>query len=272
MTTRAFTLADQEWLQRETGLILEYYSQLFARETARFSSSRSLLQKYREAVAATEVSGWDSYPTIVAIHNELALAELLLRWTTPRLGAISYEPPLPNQASTIDFSAKGEDDTQFYIDAKTILPKMDDRWDQYEDIQRRGLLSEQTDIELRQGWLGGELWHQAFSARERFLEHTIALEKKVRVAGGLSGTTRVLVLFSTGFHWHLDELEDFVVFYHSGEHAQFDPFGRMEAFYISQKGIHLDRTIDQFAFLRRPLDALSVISGVWPVRPPRLPF
>lgn len=247
-----------------------HFSAVFGADAARLPSGGRLLAKYQQAADDVQIHGWSQFDKLIDFHNELALAELLLRCQAPKVRKLEYEAALPATSKTIDFSLIAPDGSTIYIDAKTVRPRMVDRWPKYEEALSRGLLTPGTDIEFHHAWLGGELWHLKIASRERFLEHTLDLEAKVRDAGGLTGARVILALFSSGFHWHLDELEDFVAFYKSGRHAAFDPLGRMEDHYLAHQGLRLDRTISHFAFFKRAPESMSIDSGTWQVQPPHL--
>lgn len=272
MTTRPFTTEDRAWVSARIAEVRQHFSALFGANNARFPSGPRLLAKYQQAADDILVHGWSQFDKLIDFHNELALGELLLNCQEPRIRSVEYEAPLPATPKTIDFALVAENGSRIYVDVKTVRPKMVGRWPKYEEAISQGLLTPGTDVELRQGWLGGELWHLMVSSRSRFLEHALDLEGKIREAGGLAGTKVILALFSSGFHWHLDELEDFVVYYQSGSHASFDPFGKMEAHHMAKEGLQLDRTISQFAFFKRAPESMSIDSGTWHVQPPRLPI
>ena len=107
-------------------------------------------------------------------------------------------------------------------------------------------------VVIAEEWLGGEIWHAWFAARARMLEYTRELERKTAEAN-LSGENKlfVLALCSDGFRWQQDGLEDFVSFYYSGVHRGDDAFSKAELRYISDKKITLNRTISQFAYMKR---------------------
>src|SRR4029077_12119372 len=133
-------------------------------------------------------------------------------------------------AQTIDFRATGDDGLIAYVDVKTIKPAPRDRWDQYEKAQEKSLFPARAHILVKKEWLGGEIWHSTFAARDRMLEYALETEKKIAEAKLTAERTLfVLALCGNGFHWHEDQLEDFVSFYHSGKHRPDDPFAKMEA-------------------------------------------
>src|ERR1035437_6477211 len=96
-------------------------------------------------------------------------------------------------------------------------------------------------------WLGGEIWRSMFTARGRMLEYTLELEAKIAQAKLGGDNTRLVMGFcGAGFHWRLDELEDFVSFYFSGRHRADDPFSQAELEYMAEKKLGFARTINSF--------------------------
>ena len=143
-------------------------------------------------------------------------------------------------------------------------------WPQFARVVRQDLLPENVNIHLEEEWLGGQLWHNKIVSRARFLEHTTALEATIEECS-LEGSV-ILALFTNGFSWHLDELEDFVSFYRLGSHHQGDPFGKMEKHFMTEEGIELSRTLHAFAFFRRPEENVLPDRVIWDVKVPDLPW
>ena len=156
---------------------------------------------------------------------------------------------------------------------KTIKPQAASRWDQFEKATKEGWIADNVHVVIAEEWLGGEIWHGWFAARSRMLEYTLELEQKI-AEGNLTAedTLFVLALCSDGFHWQQDGLEDFVSFYYSGVHRGDDAFFNAEMKYISDKKITLNRTISQFAYMKRPQSQIRTARLNWNVRPPRDPF
>jgi hypothetical protein len=148
-----------------------------------------------------------------------------------------------------------------------------DRWAQYAAAQEKGWLPDRATLTLSEEWLGGELWHNMFSARSRMLEYTLDLETKVEAAGlGARTDCIILMLCSNGFHWHEDELEDFVAFYMSGKHRPDDHLSQMELSYLQKHPLPPKRVVRRFGYLERSSDSILPGRLNWHVAPPRLPF
>jgi len=105
------------------------------------------------------------------------------------------------------------------------------------------------------------------------LEYSLELEQKIAGAGLATGDTIcVLALCGDGFHWHRDQLEDFVAFYSTGAYRADDPLSQVERKCISDKRISLRRTISRVAYFQRKQGQIRPNRVNWHVRPPREPF
>jgi hypothetical protein len=199
-------------------------------------------------------------------HNELCVLQGLLEQQDHPFSLVEYEAALPNSDHRIDFRATNDVATWF-IEVKTIHPELKDRWDQYEHVVHSGHITDNVAIHFERQWMGGELWHNKFSARAKMLEHAYELEGRIR-AGGLeeSGHGFVLALFSDGFTWHEDELEDFVAFYRTGRHRTDDGLAKMETHELRTRGRSLARLISAFAYFCRPLFELAPVEKNWNVK------
>ena len=104
------------------------------------------------------------------------------------------------------------------------------------------------------------------------LEYALELEQKIaECAPQGRNTVFALCLCGEGFYWHQDELEDFVSFYFSGAHRLDDPFSKAELNYIEEKELILQKTISQFACMRRPQGDIHHKRLNWNVQPPSDP-
>ena len=70
----------------------------------------------------------------------------------------------------------------------------------------------------------------------------------------------------------LDDLEDFIFYYLNGVHFPGDPFSSMEDFFVKKKKIIFRKSIDHFAFFRRPKTEMKPNKVVWRVTPPNMPY
>lgn len=70
--------------------------------------------------------------------------------------------------------------------------------------------------------------------------------------------------------WRKDQLEDFADFYSRGIFRQDDPFRTLQAHYLTQKKLVIERTIDGFCYMERPPLTLSATELTIDVRGPSL--
>jgi hypothetical protein len=228
----------------------------------RFLSSAEALRQQRTRMALTAVE---------ESHNELCIAEELLLCREPPFSLIEYEPPLPCGDQRIDFRATN-DRSVWFVEVKTIHPELKDRWDQYQRIVQAGHITDNVTIHFEKQWMGGQLWHQKFSARAKMLEYSLEFEDRIR-AGGVDSPKHgfILAFFSDGFAWDEDELEDFVAFYRTGRHRLDDGLAKMEKHALEAEGRSLMRRISAFAYFCRPPFEQAPTAKNWNVRPPTEP-
>jgi hypothetical protein len=248
--------------------VLGIFGELFAADAGRFADGQRLLRRFNEAVDhALNSSPLSAFGEA---HNELCVARALLRSSKPRFSSLAYEPPLNGCAKTIDFCGKSDEGLIVYVDVKTIAPVPKDRWEQFEKAQREKWFPENVRVGLYEEWMGGETWHGWSTGRGRMLEYTLELEEKIR-KGDLKGqkdTSVILALCGTGFDWHESQLEDFADFYRSGRYRSDDSFAKMEAHFMTEQKIGLDRTVTGFAYLERKKTAILPAVMHWNVRGP----
>jgi hypothetical protein len=272
-TDRQIKEEDIKWLEDYRDVTSSYYHALFRTSSDRFRNHVQFLARFSSAAEEVRTSGWQSFRAANEAHNELCIAAALLENAVPRFTCLEYEPPLSGCSKTIDFRAIAADGLIVYIDVKTIEPRSKDRWDHFVKMRTEGRFPDNIRMILNQQWLGGEIWHNKFTARSRMLEHTQELERKIYEAS-LQGGNVVFVLALCGerFHWHESELEDFVSYYYLGKHHFDDPYEKMEERYVQENGISFARSITSFACLHRKQNALRYTSLNWNVQPPRIPL
>jgi hypothetical protein len=182
--------------------------------------------------------------------NELLIAK---RFLQDRLCAsVEYEPSLDGSKKTIDFLFRTTDGDRIFYDAKTIHPTDKDTLRRYERAKREGWFAPGTHLILDEAGQGGLLAHHQFATREKFRDHTLELEEKIRhVSNQQDGHTYFRMVFcGDGFRWHRDHLEDFADVYFTGQ-SRWDHFAAMEAHYLTEKGLTLERTILGFCYFER---------------------
>jgi hypothetical protein len=271
MTGRKLTDEDIRWLEEYRAEVVRTFSKVFADAADRFTDGDRLLRRFNEAVDS--VRNGSSFRAVDEAHNELCIARALLSNTKPRFASLTYEPRLPGCARTIDFRAVTGDGCTVFVDVKTIKPEPKERWEQFERAMREGWFPQNVNLAVSKEWMGGEIWHQMFAARSRMLEYTLELESKIRDCGlrDQENTLFILALCGAGFHWHESELEDFVAFYKTGRHRSDDPLSKVEANYIQEENLSLDRTVSRFASMRRQQWDVLQARLNWNVRPPKDP-
>lgn len=237
----------------------------------RFLNASRLLGRYSDSIDRVLSSGWSELRAVNEAHNELSVADALLKVMQPRFSTIRYEPVSGPGLTTIDFRCESED-AVLWIDVKTIQPSSRDRWDQFERVVSEKRIPPSVEIELHQDWLGGELWHNKITARSRMLEHSIDLERKIECCTDEGRVAFALALCGSGFHWHVDELEDFVAYYHTGQHRMDDGLAAMEDHYLQEHSIKLSRKIGMFSYFGRSQTSDLPDRLIWEVKPPPEPW
>ncbi len=253
--------------------VMNVYGSAFDRAGDRFTGSGSLLGRFAGAIRSLLLYGWRVYSNVYEYHNELCIAGQLLANLNPQFTLIEYEPKLNGSAKSIDFHARTHDGLTLHVDVKTIKPIRIDHWEKFEKKLQEGRFPKNVHVGLSREWGGGEIWHSMYTTRERILEHTLSLEKKIRLCN-LSGKNAafILALCGEGAEWREDALEDFVAFYRTGRHRADDPFSSMETNYIEEKQISFERTISRFASMNRPPFEVEPKRLNWDVQPPKFPI
>lgn len=216
----------------------------------RFANHHVLVQRYEEVKVA-----WNNHhaavSTINEIVNEICVACEFM--SSPECVSLTYEQPLADTERTIDFLVTTTEDRSIFFDVKTVRPDERDAWARYNGLREH--FTPGADLVLNPNMMGGELAHYAIAARERFLEHTLALEEKIRTIVNPGDFSFALVFCGDGFRWHESELEDFADFYRTGRHRPDDHFGNVESHYMNERGLAFRGTIDSFCYMKRPLPA-----------------
>jgi len=226
------------------------------RHEQRFVKRSSLLEKFES----------QKTPEII---NELILANLILNDKSFVCKKLSYEPQPQNVdtiVKTIDFCFETADERIVYCDVKTIKPKDNDAWEKF--VKHQKYFPKNVNLHLEQDGMGGEIYHSMHNARASMLTYTLELEQKIGIYGKVPKTHFILVLCGNGFHWHLDEFEDFSDFYIAGRHNPGDQFSEMENHHITEKQISFNKTIDRFAYLKRQETNIELEQFCCPVQGP----
>jgi hypothetical protein len=268
--TPPLSLEDIAWIKKYSGDVINHFAAEFKEAGDRFQKYQSVLKRFSDTVEKTLETDWSLFTAVDEAHNELCIASALLNNSDPKFSLVEYEPALPCCKKSIDFRVTTVEGLTFYVDIKTIHPRQKDRWEQFEQAQKEKWLPDNVNVIIHKEWLGGEIWHNWFSARSRMLQYTLELEQKIQECK-LSGDKVffILALCGSGFHWQNDHLEDFVSFYNKGFHRSDDAFSQMEEKYIKDSGTKIDRSIKQFACLKRGKGEIQHTRLTWNVQPPK---
>lgn len=246
---------DPTYLNRRVHVAAEteqHFRALFSAHSQRHRGFASCLDRFRSSVdALRQLRTAAALAAVEECHNELCVAEELLLFREHPFSLVEYEAPLPTGDQRIDFRATNER-AVWFVEVKTIHPELRDRWDQYQRVVQAGHVTDNVTIHFEREWMGGELWHQKFAARVKMREHSRELEDRI-ATGGVDSPNHgfVLALFSDGFAWHEDELEDFVAFYRTGRHRQDDGLAKMEQHSVQTEERSLTRRISTFGYFCR---------------------
>jgi len=148
-----------------------------------------------------------------------------------------------------------------------------DDYVKYQAALKNKRFPDDTHLILNNEWLGGELYHNAYASRCKVQDYTLLTEDQIeKCLSKQTDKETFLVLFTNGFQWHLDELEDFVFYYYKGVHFPGDPFAKMEAYDIKYRKIEFKKTIDSFSYIRRPKMEMRPNKIIWRVALPNIPY
>jgi len=237
----------------------------------RFQEHQKLLAKYQAARTDWNERKVEHIREITAAVNELCIARLIL--DDNKVISASYEPQLEGTARTIDFLVclVGTEARIFY-DMKTVQPEERDAWDRYERAKSMSWFTTHTELELEQEGMGGEIAHELFASREKFLDYTLELEVKIRSLPKHTLTYFRLIFCSNGVQWRRDHLEDFTDFYFSGHCRADDTLGSMQTHYMAENGVTFDRSIHGFCYFARKRLSLAPDAFRCDVRGPKFPW
>lgn len=170
---------EADFIRSYAAEVTAVFGKEFKDNRSRFKGSEKLLARFADAVASMLSNSRHLIARVDEAHNELCVGSQLLANRVPRFVSLEYEPALPRSAKSIDFRARTDDGQIFYVDVKTIRPRANDRWDQFEKAREGDWFPENVRLTLSEHGLGGELWHNMFAARSRMLEYALQLEAKI---------------------------------------------------------------------------------------------
>ena len=238
--------------------------------SAKLHGCRKLVDSFGKQCEAWRREDVDHIRDITSFVNEMVFAKLIL--DDSEVSEAYYESELDATDKTIDFwVALVGSEAHIYCDLKTIQPTINDDWGKYEKFKNESWLTPGTELTMDKDLLGGEIAHEFFSARQKFFDYTLALETKIRSLPKLNQSYFPLVFCGDGIQWRCDQLEDFADFYFLGQHRPDDPLGLMQSYYMTKKGIKLDRSIHGFCYFERKILRLQPSFFRCDVRGPALP-
>lgn len=231
---------------------------------------QKLLAKYQAARTDWNDRKVEHIREITAAVNELCIARLIL--DDKKVTSASYEPQLEGTGQSIDFLVcPARSDGRIFFDVKTVQPEERDAWDRYERAKNSAWFTPHTELVLEQEGMGGEIAHELFASREKFLDYTLELEAKIRSLPKQTLTYFRLIFCGNGVQWRRDHLEDFADFYFSGHCRADDTLGSMQTHYMAEKGITFDRSIHEFCYFFRKQPSTAGNAFRCDVRGPEFP-
>lgn len=226
---------------------------------------------------------WRIFKQVIEFHNELCVAyHLLFQQKDLSVVKLEYEPKTQSSSKHIDYRVITDIGNTIWIEVKTIHP--DDRWLRAESEQLKEDDLEKRDWEQYLRWRcyfppmaaitisrdtdGADIWHDKTSARTSMLNNVLAFEERIAELPTDTKDKFILVFVGNGFDWRLDELEDFVAFYQTGKHLPDDILQDIERHEIDNNNIHLARSIDKFAYIKRREAMIHPELFIWNVKSP----
>lgn len=231
----------------------------------RFPSCDNLLGKFRGQENVWKVQGVDLVNDMVAMTNELCLANLILDKVACKKLDYEPKPDSNNSKKTIDFRISMNSGNIIYCDVKTVQPLVQDDWEKFE--KHKKLFPSNVEVILDKDALGGEIWHNKYNSRQAMLNYALEFENKIPTYKANNRTYFVMIYCGDGFDWRPDHLEDFVDFYFTGKHNPDDPFSEMENKFIADNPTFL-KNINRFAYFERPKNSIKGTKFICPVRGP----
>jgi hypothetical protein len=244
------------------------YRDIIVGPASRIVRGQVLWNQFEKAVAAFLADPDADDYRLTECVNEIAVAAALAEDTTLEGNRIEYEPAMLPDGRRIDFVIdRGANN--IYVEVKTVRPRTadtDEAWKKF--LRLKNFHPGNVDYRVTREGMGGAIHGNEFSARSKFLEYTLAFEERLDAAKAVKPGVGILVFCGNGFAWRRSQLEDFADFYHLGFHRADDPFGPMEGHNIEVKKIKLLRNVDNFAFLKRPIEEACRQELAYPVRGP----
>lgn len=224
--------------------------------SAKLHGCQKLVDSFGKQCEAWRREDVDHIRDITSFVNEMVFAKLIL--DDSKVSEARYESGLDGTDKTIDFwVALDGSEARFYYDVKTVQPTINDAWDRYEKFKGKSWFTPGTELALNKELLGGEIAHDLFAPRQRFLDYTLELESKIRAMPREKGNYFRLVFSGDGVRWRRDCLEDFADFYFSGQYRPDGPLGLMQVHNMAERRQAFDRSIQGFCYLGRKIRSLE---------------
>lgn len=200
---------------------------------------------------------------LIEKENELIFLKGIISDQGLDIKNIQYEPK-PKQNSkgkTIDFLLKINDKYSVYCELKTIHPDQIDASDKLRKSKKH--IPENHSIIA-----DGISWHHMNTSRAKMLEYTLEMENKIKSYKKNNTNKFILIFCSSGYHWSLDEIEDFADYYSTEKYNPDDSFSKMEKYYLTEKNIKFTKSIDRFGYMEIKQNSYIISQFQCPVKGP----
>lgn len=203
------------------------------------------------------------------VHHELCVAHEIL--TKGIVGnaceKLEYEPALSASKKKFDFRVTFASKKELFVEVKTIHPIPQDDWQKYEEHKKNERFPSNVEVVIEERCLGGQIYHDAYAARVKMAEYAVETETKIEENIEEIADKRVILVFcGDGFKWKVDELEDFIYFYRTGNHHGDDMFAHMEKHYFCKKDKKITRCISVFAYMQCRTEEILPNTFLWDVK------
>ena len=234
---------------------------------ARFQNGSTLTDKFVSEITVWRRTG--RIRPLIEIGNELATAKALLDRDQSDC-RLQYEPAMAGTAKRIDFLWLSGSGRRDWVEVKTVAPTwIDDEasWERFMRIAEDSPGNAKLVVDRE--WGGAALSGQSIKARWSFIKRTAEIEGRSKEIPVAEKGAVWLLFCSTGFAWHVDELEDFADFYRFGNARADDWLRSAMERYMREDNIVFDRSLAGFHYLARKHDEVIANKFVWDVTGPR---
>ena len=146
----------------------------------KFPSWEKLINQYNESIDKLYGEEGSAFLNrFQEVHNELCTAVILLEDSTiSESMCLEYEPKIAEGKPRFDFKVNVKGEPTRWVEVKTIHPDTQDDWEQFQEAVRNNRFPENTEMILHKDWLGGELFHNAYSSRKKMIDNALLMERK----------------------------------------------------------------------------------------------